>query len=137
MRGAMRQLGIVVSLLMLVGWTAGCTSSGSAVGGDGMAGILSGLEAEGVVTMASGAAMQSFLMESGQEFVLSDGQVLQIFEYDSQAGAALDVSRINASGNNVFSPPHFYRRGKVIAVYFGNNPVVEQALVNVLGPRLM
>lgn len=101
-------------------------------GGD----IVRALQNEGVTLHARGMATGSYVSQPGQEYMTSNGERVMIYEYQSTAAATLDASQLSGLDMNPSTPPHFFQKDNVIAVYLGNNPMVVTAFSNVLGTRL-
>lgn len=66
--------------------------------------------------------------------------VINVFEYPSIAAAESDASKVSGDGSAVGStkitwvgPPHFYKSGRLIVLYAGNDAAVLQVLEAVLG----
>jgi hypothetical protein len=66
---------------------------------------------------------------------------VQVFEYPDRAKAEKDAARVSADGMTIgtakphwLAPPHFFRRGKLIVLYVGNDEQVLRALQERLGP---
>lgn len=125
-----------ILLLLFIG-LAGCAGSNAAQEDvESEEAIAAQLRQEGVNLYSEGRVSQPFFSEPGMEYTVSDG-VVQVYVYDSQAGATLDASKINVASVSNTRAPTFYRGGNVIAVYFGRDPLVEQALSDVVGSRIL
>ena len=85
-----------------------------------------------------------FFSAPGQIVHVADAQ-LQVFEYPTRAALADDRSSIGLRGDTVptkdggiaivqwAGPPHFFSSGKLLVLYFGDRPVVLEALSLLLG----
>ncbi len=72
-----------------------------------------------------------------------DGESLYAFEYATESNAATEASRIAPDGASVgttqvswVSDPHFYRSGRVVALYVGDQPSMLGLLRKVLGQQI-
>ncbi len=90
------------------------------------------LDKNGIPAYFSGKTNQTNLSQAASEYQVRGG-MLRIFEYKSPAAAIQDYGRID---NEVKSrtPMVFYDGGKLIVIYWGNDPLVEEKLTDVMGP---
>lgn len=65
---------------------------------------------------------------------------VQVFQYSNIAAAAAQAALVSPDGSTVgtskfhwIGPPHFYRQGKLLVLYVGDNGKVLKALEAVLG----
>ncbi len=124
------------ALLLLAAAAAGCALTRSAASERmDVAGVVAALAREGVTLQRQGSVAEPDLTTSGEEFLTTGGTV-RIFEYGSEASAALDAARLNADAADLFEPPHIYHQGNIIAVYYGDNSGVDAALSRVLGSKI-
>ncbi len=72
-----------------------------------------------------------------------NGESLYMFEYPSEGTAEAEASRIAPDGASVgmsqvswISDPHFYRSGRVVALYVGRQPSMLGLLQSVLGRQI-
>jgi uncharacterized protein (DUF305 family) len=125
-----------------------------AAGGEGgpvsdQAGLIRELQARGVtVDIAgnldpdvpfAGASAGTVLLLSGDRLVTP--VELQAYEYDDPGAAAADAGQITPDGNTAtamitwIGPPHFFRGGRLIALYVGEEPAVIALLTEILGSQ--
>jgi hypothetical protein len=96
----------------------------------------------------SGTVAQPFLHPQSGTTVRLSGPTLaaptdvQLFEYASAADAQADAHQIRADGSgnattivDWVAPPHFFLKGRVLAIYVGNDSAVVSLLRNLLGPQ--
>ena len=96
----------------------------------------------------TGSIGQPFLHpDSGTTVKLSRGTLaapadVQLFEYASAAAAGADAHQIRADGSGTattqiswVAPPHFFLKGRVLAIYTGSDSAVISLLSSVLGPQ--
>ena len=70
------------------------------------------------------------------------GENVQVFRYPSERAAEAEAKKVNAEGTAVgtssamwIGPPHFYKKGRLIVLYVGDNKTVTEALGAVLGAQ--
>jgi hypothetical protein len=85
--------------------------------------------------------VQDFFSVTGQVFKVN-GEEVQLFEYSSQSGAEAEAALVSPDGSSIgtsmpfwVAPPHFYKAGRIIVLYVGENKAVMEALDKVLGPQ--
>jgi len=83
--------------------------------------------------------VQDFFSVTGQVFKVN-GEEVQLFEYSNQSEAEAEAALVSPDGSSVgtsmpfwMAPPHFYKAGRIIVLYVGDNPAVTKALEAVLG----
>jgi hypothetical protein len=86
-----------------------------------------------------GDISQPFFSVAGRRITL-EGEDVQVFEYKSVATARREARQVAADGRTVgttqitwVSAPHFFKTGKLIVLYVGENPAVLKALGAALG----
>jgi hypothetical protein len=84
---------------------------------------------------------QPFFTPQGQ-IVRIYGEDVQVFEYGSEDEAKNETELISVDGNTVgtsmvswFDTPHFYRSGRIIVLYVGNNSQILQILTEIIGAQ--
>lgn len=104
------------------GFTDALISAGATVGGDG--------EIE-----------QPFFSVPGQVIIVN-GEPVQVFEYSDAAQADSEAAQVSPDGGSIgttmaswIGPPHFYRAGRLIVLYVGEDQSVIELLEAVLGPQ--
>jgi len=70
------------------------------------------------------------------------GEGVQVFEYSDATAAEAEATLVSSSGSGVgttkihwVGPPHFFRKGRLIVLYVGDNGKVLKALEAVLGSQ--
>jgi hypothetical protein len=70
------------------------------------------------------------------------GEDVQVFQFADTAAADAQAAWISPSGSTVgttkvqwIGPPHFYKAGKILVLYVGDDVKVLQALAAALGPQ--
>lgn len=134
-----RNLLLTGALLMVAVVVAACASQGGSA--SDYTSVADSLRGAGVTIASGGEVSQPFFSGKGQAITVN-GEQVQIFEYADEAAAEADAASVSADGSTVgttmitwVATPHFYRSGKVIALYLGDDATVLKALETVLGPQ--
>ncbi|HWP23759.1 MAG TPA: hypothetical protein VNM15_06185 [Candidatus Binatia bacterium] len=97
------------------------------------------LRAAGAKVEIVGEVDQPFLSTTGTLIKLQ-GEDVQVFEYSSAAQMEAEAKLISRDGTTVgnrkvhwIGPPHFFKQGRVLVLYVGDEKKVEKALEAVLG----
>ena len=97
------------------------------------------LRGAGVSVEPAGSVEQPFLSVDGK-MIKVHGEDVQIFEYSSPPAMEAEAARISPDGSGVgtrkifwAAPPHFYKQGRVLVLYVGDNQKVQSTLETVLG----
>ncbi len=103
--------------------------------------LIDSLEAAGAVVQPAGDISQPFLAVSGR-IIEVDNTDVQVFEYSDTTAANADADMVSADGSSVgatmiswVATPHFYKSGKLIVLYVGDNQAVISILREVLGSQ--
>lgn len=133
----MVQIKIAGLLLVMTMTTSGCVSLFKSGGPDinGADDLVEYLRSEGVSMLYHGPTSNWIFTTPGQEFTVTTGGLLQIYEYNSVASAVLDYSLIDDERDLRRGPKIYYRK-KLIVVYFGHDSRMENVLSGVLGPQV-
>ncbi|MDQ6891203.1 MAG: hypothetical protein M3167_00790 [Acidobacteriota bacterium] len=93
--------------------------------------------------MAYANALDSAALAVPGSVYTVEGDDLQVFVYPTETAAAADASRIAPSGGAIgttalrwIAPPHFFRRGAMIAIYLGSDRRIREALSAELGGQI-
>jgi hypothetical protein len=88
-----------------------------------------------------GRVEQPFFSVKGQIITLGH-QDVQIFQYRSVKAAELDARKVSSTGSSAgtsmpmwIAPPHFFKSGRLIVLYVGEESSVLKALETALGPQ--
>lgn len=99
------------------------------------------LRAKGAVVKRDEDVSQPFFSVKGQVLLIND-EAVQVFEFRSVAVAEAEARRVNPAGTIIgtssmswMAPPHFYRQGKLIVLYVGDNARAKSLLENILGAQ--
>ncbi len=103
--------------------------------------LVDNLRAVGADVQPAGDISQPFFLVKGLAITVNGGNV-QVFEYAdddaADAEAALispDASSIGTTMVSWVAAPHFYRIGKLIVLYVGDDETVRSVLESVLGQQ--
>jgi hypothetical protein len=103
--------------------------------------LIEQLRAKGAVVKHEEDVSQPFFSVKGR-VLLVNGEAVQVFEFRNAAVAEAEARRVNSAGTTIgtssvswMAPPHFYRKGNLIALYVGVDPKVMSALEAVLGAQ--
>jgi hypothetical protein len=106
-----------------------------------LTGLMTQLRGQGVTAERAGEVSQPFFSVKGQG-VNVNGKNVQIFVYASSGAAEAEAKLVSSDGGSVgtnmmswMAPPHFYRKGELIALYVGREQAIVNALMAVLGPQ--
>lgn len=99
------------------------------------------LHAQGARVKAGDDVSQPFFSAKGRTVSINDESV-QAFEYASVGDAEAEARKVAPRGDavgtshiNWVSPPHFFRVGKLIVLYVGDNTAMMKILESVLGKQ--
>ena len=103
------------------------------------AGLIKSLRAAGAPVERRGGVDQPFFSVNGKMLKIH-GEDVQVFEYSDTTAAEAEATLVSPSGSGVgttkihwVGPPHFFRKGRLIVLYVGDNGKVLKALEAVLG----
>jgi hypothetical protein len=141
MMGIVRSL-IVLGALALLACDSGrsptaVTSSNQTISA---ASLVRDLRAGGFEIRLVDTVQQPFFRPKAEVYRIN-GDDLQLYEYSDANSAEAEAARVShngAIGGSMplwIAPPHFYRKGSLIAIYLGSNPRVMQALTRARGPQ--
>ena len=107
------------------------------------ASLVAALQVAGATVERGEPVFQPFFDVEGR-ILRVNGADVQVFEYPDEAAAALDAARIAPDGSGLGPPtptlvtwvaaPHWYRSGRLIVLYVGEDRAILDLLARVLGP---
>lgn len=99
------------------------------------------LRAAGATVEPGEGITQDFFDVEGQLIKVNDAFV-QVYEYGTAEAMGTDASQISEDGSTIgtsmvnwIEPPHFYRIGRMIVLYVGEEQAVLDLLEGILGPQ--
>jgi hypothetical protein len=131
---------IVATLAVYLGWTS--------LTAPDTASVERSLRAAGAMVMEQSSSGGVSFLYGAPRHLLVNGQDIWVYEYAAPALAELDASRISADGStfktnlgpfgsavavDYIAPPHFYKLGRVIALYVGRDAETLRLLRQVFG----
>lgn len=103
------------------------------------ASLVADLRAAGVSVKREGKVDQPFFSVTGM-MIKVRGEDVQVFQYSDAMAAEAQAALVSPSGSAVgttkihwVGPPHFFKKGRLIVLYVGDNDKVLNALEAVLG----
>jgi hypothetical protein len=103
--------------------------------------LVDALRQSATVIETSEPVSQSFFKVPGR-IVRVEGEDVQTFQYGDASAAEADARQVSADGGQIgtisilwVAPPHFHRRGRMIALYVGSSKRVLAAVRAAIGPQ--
>ena len=104
-------------------------------------GLIDKLRAQGAKVEAGDEVSQPFFSVKGRSVSIGD-EAVQVFEYKTAGDAEAEAKSVDPHGTKVgtsiinwVSPPHFFKGGKLIVIYVGNDAAKMKILESVLGKQ--
>lgn len=109
--------------------------------------LVDNLRAAGATVNPTGAVSQPFMATAGQGITV-DGKPVQAYEYADETAARAELARFSADAGTVkdanggisqvdwVAPPHFFQKGRVIALYVGTDQRILDLLRGAMGPQV-
>lgn len=105
------------------------------------ASFLAALQAEGAKIEVGDLITQDFFSAAAQT-VKVNGADLQVFQYENAAAMEKDASQVAPDGGSIgtsmpmwIDTPHFYKAGRIIVLYLGNDQTILGLLDKTIGPQ--
>lgn len=140
------KLFLIVSSLLLTLSMVACGSQASAEGSspvvvEDQASLIEALRAADATVEPGEPIEQVFFTVKGQ-ILKVNGEDVQVFEYESPEAMEADAAQVSPDGGSIgtsmvswVARPHFYKAGRILALYVGDNPALIELLAGVLGPQ--
>lgn len=103
--------------------------------------FIQALQEQGVKAEKGDTVEQAFFSVTSN-FINFDGDSIQVFEYDSAKTMESDAALVAPDGGSIgtsmvhwVAPPHFYKKGRILVLYTGDNAETLKTLEAVLGPQ--
>ncbi len=138
------RLVLIVAILTLLSYGVGCAKEESPPVSHGgpvkdYISLVDNLRAAGATVEPAGDVEQPFFSVKGQ-VIKVNGQDIQVFEYADDIAADTEAALVSPDGGSIgttmpfwVAPPHFYKAGRIIVLYIGENGAVIDVLESVLG----
>lgn len=101
--------------------------------------LVNRLRTSGEKVQRAGRVDQPFFSVKGQ-IITVNGEQVQVFEYATTKTAEREAKSVSDTGSSVrtsmprwVAPPHFYKSGRLIVLYVGEDSAVIEALESALG----
>lgn len=101
--------------------------------------LIDALRTAGATVALGDSVEQPFFAVSGQILLVNQTEV-QVFEYETAEAMETDASLVASDGASVgttmiswIAPPHFYKTGRIIVLYIGEETAVLDLLNQALG----
>ena len=141
-----RYVGLTMAFVLLVSYGVSCApqeappvSHGGPV--SDYVSLIDNLRATGATVDPAGDVTQPFFSVKGQ-VIKVNGEDIQVFEYSDEAAAEAEVLLVSPDGSSIgtsmvswIAPPHFYKAGKLIVLYVGENGAVTDILEGIVGSQ--
>lgn len=119
------------------------TSAGETSGMLDQAGLLSALKSAGANPEVSDPITQDFFNVEGTLINLDQGNDgFQVFEYKTAEEMEADAAKVAPDGGSVGTsmmnwilPPHFFKSGRVLVIYLGDNQKTLSLLEKIMGKQ--
>ena len=105
------------------------------------AGLVQALEAAGAKVESGTRVEQAFFSVPG-EILKVNGADVQVFEYDSEEAMGTEASQVSQDGGSIgtsmvtwMEAPHFFRSGRLLVLYVGEEAAILDLLESVLGEQ--
>ena len=103
--------------------------------------LLDSLRAVGATVELAGEIVQPFFSVKGHRITVNGGDV-QVFEFADAEDVQAKGEQVSPDGEwvskthvNWIATPHFYKRGKLIVIYAGDDRAIIETLEPVLAPQ--
>ena len=105
------------------------------------ASLVAALEAASATVELGDSVEQAFFRPVGQ-IIKVNGADVQVFEYESPEAMENEASQVAPDGGSIgtnmvmwMDTPHFYKAGRIIALYIGSDQVILSLRENALGSQ--
>ncbi|MDQ2690991.1 MAG: hypothetical protein M3Y68_03065 [Chloroflexota bacterium] len=103
--------------------------------------LVNSLQAAGATVEPGEGVEQPFFSVPGQTIQVND-QAVQVYVYESAEALEAEAAEISEDGSSIGTtmvnweqPPHFFKSGRVLALYLGEDPNILNLLGSVLNPE--
>ena len=106
-----------------------------------MTSLVDALRAAGA-TVEPNEPIEQVIFSVGGDILKVNGADVQIFEYETPEAMEADAAKVAPDGGSIgtsmvswIEPPHFYKAGRILVLYVGQDQAVLDLLSAVLGPQ--
>ncbi len=118
-----------------------CGGEPASAQGFGTEEFIEALREQGVDAEKGDSVEQAFFSVIG-DYVNFNDESVQVFEYDSPETMESDAALVAPDGGSIgtsmvtwVATPHFYKKGRILVLYIGDNAETLKLLETVLGPQ--
>lgn len=138
-----RKIYSLAVLMMVVMLLVACTTNSAAesVSIEDLGSFSQALRAAGATIESSETVQQVFFTVEGR-ILKVNGADVQVFEYESAEAMEAEAALVSADGGSVgtsmvtwMATPHFFKAGRVLVLYVGEDAAVLDLLKSVLGEQ--
>lgn len=130
---------VFLSIILAMSFVFGCTTQATPGPVKDYNSLLNSIKAAGATGDPGGEITQDFFSVKGQ-VIKVNGEDVQVFEYNDEATAEAEAALVSPDGSSIgtsvpfwVASPHFYKAGRIIVLYVGENTVVLDVLNSILG----
>ncbi len=109
---------------------------------ESQADLIVALRAAGAGVDSGDSVSQPFFTPEGQFLTINGAEDIQVFEYENSEAMEFEASQVAPNGDSVgtsminwVGSPHFYKIGRLIVLYLGDNQEILNLLNRVIGPQ--
>jgi hypothetical protein len=143
----------IISLLVLAFFAAACGGRPAAAGPEAeptasqagpvqeMTSLVDALRAAGA-TVELGEPVEQPFFSVGGDILKVNGVDVQVFEYNSMEAMDADAAQVSDDGGSTgtstitwVATPHFYKAGRILVLYVGDDQAILELLEGALGPQ--
>jgi hypothetical protein len=106
-----------------------------------MTSLVDALRAAGA-TVELGEPVEQVFFSVGGDILKVNGADVQVFEYNSVEAMEADTAQVSSDGGSIgtsmvtwVATPHFYKAGRILVLYVGDDPAILELLEGMLGPQ--
>lgn len=118
-----------------------CGGEPASAQGFGTEEFIEALREQGLDAEKGDSVEQAFFSVIG-DYVNFNDESVQVFEYDSPETMESDAALVAPDGGSIgtsmvtwVATPHFYKKGRILVLYIGDNAETLKLLEGVLGPQ--
>jgi hypothetical protein len=107
------------------------------------ASLISALQSAGATAELGDSISQDFFSVEGQFITINGTEGIQVFEYENAEAMESEASEVAPDGGSIgtsmvnwVDAPHFYKSGRIIVLYIGNNETVLALLEKIMGKQI-
>ena len=145
----MKRTILLVSLLIAAITLSSCggqnpasTSPTDTRGVEDQASLIAALQTAGATAEVADPISQPFFTPEGVFVTINGEEDVQVFEYEDAKTMESEAAQVAPDGGSVgtsmmmwVDKPHFYKSGRIIVFYIGNNTEILGLLDKVMGPQ--